>query len=418
MKVYVIGAGPAGIMAALSAARSGKDVVLIEKNEKIGKKLYITGKGRCNLTNCSSFDNFMSNIVGNPKFLFSSLRAFDCNDTMRLVEEAGTKLTVERGNRVFPESGKSSDIIKAFSNLLKESNVEVHIKEKLTKIILEDNRIVGIHTDNSYYNDVSALVIATGGMSYPATGSTGDGYKFAAMCGHRIVETVPALTGLYLNNLKTYFGELPWKDISTVQGISLKNVRADIRNKNGKTLFSEFGEMLFTDKGVSGPIILSLSSRINRLNYSDLTLSIDLKPALNNEELDSRVLRDFQSNVNKELKNSLGGLTISALIPLIIKVCGIKSDKKVNVISKEERARLVGALKDLRFGIVGAEPIERAVVTAGGVDVSEVEPSTMRSKKIENLYIAGEVLDVDALTGGYNIQLALSTGYCAGSHIK
>ena len=416
MKVYVIGGGPAGMMAAIAAHDSGEDVILIEKNEKLGKKLYVTGKGRCNVTNYSSFDNYMKNIPVNNKFLYSALKNFDCEDTMALIESENVPLKTERGNRVFPQSDKSSDIIKAFVKAISDREIRIKLNETVKSLVYNDGSVSSIITDKNQYNDVKAVILATGGVSYPATGSTGDGYFFAKIAGHNIVNPKPSLVGFYLKDVimdKKY----PFEDFSYLQGISLKNVRADII-KNGKAIYSEFGEMLFTDKGVSGPIILTLSSYVNKLDLSDITLKIDLKPALSNEELDDRLLRDFKELCNKDFKNSLNMLLPSGLIPFIVEISGIDGNKKVNSLTKEERKILLDLLKELTFTIDQLEPIERAVVTSGGINVKEIEPSTMRSKLINNLYFAGEVIDVDALTGGYNIQIALSTGYTAGIHIK
>lgn len=411
MPVYVIGAGPSGMIAAITASRRGKKVVLIEKNEKTGKKLYITGKGRCNFTNCSSFDNLIANTVSNPKFVYSALRKFGSAEAMNFIEEGGVKLKVERGNRVFPESDKSSDILKAFNRLLETAAVDVKLNETVTDIVCQNGYVTEIKTNKNTYNDVEAAIFATGGVSYPATGSTGDGYKFAKKAGHTVIRPVGALTGLELDGI---IGQDEIYPIERLVGISLKNVKASVIDGNGKALYSEFGEMLFTERGVSGPIILTLSSRINRMDLSELTLNLDLKPALSSEELDARVLRDFGENKNKALKNSLGALLINGLIPSVLSVAGVNGEIKVNALSKENRLKLVNAIKNMRFKIRCAEPIERAVVTAGGVSVKEIEPSTMRSKLVNNLYFAGETIDIDALTGGYNIQLALSTGYVAG----
>lgn len=418
MKVYVIGAGPAGIAASIAASRKGHSVTLLEKNEKIGKKLYITGKGRCNLTNACSFDEFVSNVVTNTKFLYSALRNFGAAETMSLVESGGTELKIERGNRVFPSSDKSSDIIKAFSKLLNQSGVEVRLNEKVLSLNSSDNKIIEIVTDKNSYTDCDAVIVATGGMSYPSTGSDGDGYRFAEETGHTVVPVVAALTGLRLSNMYGSGGKtFSFGNLSRLRGVSLKNVRVSVV-RNGKMLFDEFGEMIFTDRGVSGPVILTLSSKINRMDFTSLKLQIDLKPALSEEELNSRILRDFSVTLNKDFKNSLDALLPSGLIPSVIIACGIKTDKKINSVTKEERFSLVKTLKNWTFGIEGCEKLSGAVVTAGGVSVKEVNPADMRSKLVENLYFAGEVLDVDALTGGFNIQIALSTGYCAGSHIK
>ena len=418
MKVYVIGAGPAGIAASIAAARNGNSVTLLEKNEKIGKKLFITGKGRCNVTNACSFEEFISNVVSNPKFLYSSLRAFGWKDTAELIESAGVRLKTERGNRVFPLSDKSSDIIKAFSELLKRSSVDVRLNEKVLSLKHSNNRITEILTEKSLYTDCDAVVVATGGLSYPSTGSDGDGYKFAADAGHSVVPPVAALTGLYLKEMLFADGKaVPFSEFRKLQGVSLKNVRAAVVRK-GKILFDEFGEMIFTDKGVSGPIILTLSSEINRLDFSELQLVLDLKPALSEGELANRILRDFSASLNKDFKNSLDLLLPSGVISAIIASSKIKPDKKVNSVTKEERITLAKTLKNWTFNIGGTEELKNAVVTAGGVSVKEINPVNMKSKFSENLYFVGEVLDVDALTGGFNIQIALSTGYCAGSHIN
>lgn len=417
MTVYVIGAGPAGMSAAIAAAENGNGVVILEKNEKIGKKLFITGKGRCNLTNRTSFLDFTDNIVTNKKFLYSAIKNYDSEDAIRDVESVGIKLKTERGNRVFPESDKSSDILKAFDRMLKANSVKVNLNEKVIDITIKDGKIAEIITDKDSYEDVSAVVVATGGISYPATGSTGDGYRFAKIAGHTVVAPVPALTGIYLSSLISESGKrLSWDGLPKIQGISLKNVSLTICNE-GKEIVSEFGEMLFTDKGISGPIVLSGSSRINRIDLRKVTAKIDLKPALSEETLDNRLLREFSDNANKTLKNVLVKLVPSGLIPVIIAASEVFGDKKVNEITKTERKKLVETFKKLTFGVKSLEPIERAVVTAGGVSVNEIEPGSMRSKKIKNLYFAGEVIDVDAYTGGFNIQIAMSTGRCAGSHI-
>lgn len=417
MTVYVIGAGPAGMSAAIAAAENGNGVVILEKNEKIGKKLFITGKGRCNLTNRTSFLDFTDNIVTNKKFLYSAIKNYDSEDAIRDVESVGIKLKTERGNRVFPESDKSSDILKAFDRMLKANSVKVNLNEKVIDITIKDCKIAEIITDKDSYEDVTAVVVATGGISYPATGSTGDGYRFAKIAGHTVVAPVPALTGIYLSSLISESGKrLSWDGLPKIQGISLKNVSLTICNE-GKEIVSEFGEMLFTDKGISGPIVLSGSSRINRIDLRKVTAEIDLKPALSEETLDNRLLREFSDNANKTLKNVLVKLVPSGLIPVIIAASEVFGDKKVNEITKTERKKIVETLKKLTFGVKSLEPIERAVVTAGGVSVNEIEPGSMRSKKIKNLYFAGEVIDVDAYTGGFNIQIAMSTGRCAGSHI-
>ena len=416
MTVYVVGAGPAGMTAAIAAADNGNKVVILEKNEKIGKKLYITGKGRCNFTNRCSFNVFLDNVVVNKKFLFSSLKGFDCEDAISMLEGAGIPLKTERGNRVFPVSDKSSDIIKGFGRLLRERNVVVNLNEKVNSLATENGRVTKIFTDKSVYTDIEAVVVATGGISYPATGSTGDGYRFAEATGHEVVSPVPALTGLFLKNLIAANGEFPWREVPKTQGISLKNVSLKVICE-GRTVVDEFGEMLFTDRGISGPAVLTASSKINRLPLEKAYVKIDLKPALSEEILDARILRDFSEKTNCALKNAMIKLLPTGLISLILTASGIGSERKVNSVTREERKRLVDTLKGLTFSIASLEPIERAVVTSGGVSVTDIDPKTMRSKIIKNLYFAGEVIDVDALTGGYNIQIATSTGYCAGSHI-
>lgn len=415
MSVYVIGAGPAGMMAAIAAADNNNKVILLEKNEKIGKKLYITGKGRCNVTNNCVGTEFMDNVVTNKKFLYSALKQFNSEDTVELIESVGIKLKTERGRRVFPESDKSSDIIKAFAILLENRGVTVKLNENVTDLRVDNNRVTEIVTEKSTYNDVSALVIATGGISYSATGSTGDGYRFARKFGLSLVDPVPSLVGIHLSDLCVGNKRIAWEKLPKLQGLSLKNVQLSAIN-NGKTVCSEFGEMLFTDKGISGPIALTASARINRLK-GDIRLTIDLKPALTEEVLDARLLREFDVNKNKSLKNIIAELVPTSLVSLIITSAEVDGEKKVNAVTREERKRIIIALKQLTFSYGGLEPIERAVVTAGGVSVSEINSGTMRCKNIENLYFAGEVLDIDALTGGYNIQIAMSTGYLAGSRI-
>ncbi len=420
MKFFVIGGGPAGMLSAIFAARNGAEVTLIEKNEKLGKKLYITGKGRCNLTNCSGFDDYMANVVSNKKFMFSSLKEFDAKRCMDFFESIGLPLKVERGNRVFPQSDKSSDVIKALQRELTRLNVDVRLNEKVTKINGDNGTITSIVTDkNTYVPD--KVLIATGGVSYPATGSTGDGYNFAKKLGHNVIPSAPALVGIKLKYGITVHNKatIQLSQLGKLQGLSLKNVSAKIIDKDtNKVLFEEFGEMLFTAKGVSGPIILTLSSKINRLNLSSLLLSIDLKPALNEQQLDNRIVRDFTQNSNKMLKNVLSLLVPSSLITSIIKLSGINGEKFVNTVTKVERKNLITSLKNLTFDLDDFEDISTAIVTAGGIDIKEINPKTMQSKIIKNLYFAGEVIDVDALTGGYNLQIAFSTAYSVSKYIN
>ena len=409
MKVFIVGGGPAGMMCAITSARNGADVTIIEKNEKLGKKLYITGKGRCNLTNKSDIDNYMNNIVTNNKFMISSLREFDSDACINFFESLGLSLKTERGNRVFPASDKSSDVINVLKKEIERLNITVLYNETVIRLNSDNKSITEIITDkNTYVPD--KVIIATGGITYPLTGSTGSGYRFGEATGHKIIPQKPGLVGL---KLKKDYADLP-----KMQGISLKNVTASIIEKNtNKKIFEEFGEMLFTQTGVSGPIILTLSSRINRLNFNSLKLSVDLKPSLTEKQLDARLLKDFSKNINKQLKNSLSELLPSGLIlPFIIK-SDIAVDKTVNTITKEERKRLVHTLKNFDFDLLDTEPVSSGIITSGGICVRDINPKTFQSKLIKNLYFIGEVIDVDALTGGYNLQIAFSTGYCAGKHI-
>ncbi|MGI6701619.1 MAG: NAD(P)/FAD-dependent oxidoreductase [Christensenellales bacterium] len=401
MSLIVIGAGPAGMICAGAAAERTKGVKLIERNEKLGKKLYITGKGRCNVTNNCSIDFFILNVITNPKFLHSAIYAFTPADAIAFYENQGIKLKVERGGRVFPESDKSNDIIKAHIKHLNDNNVEIMLNTRVKSLIIEGGAVKGVALYDGSTLMSDAVVIASGGVSYPATGSTGDGYILARQAEHSIIAPKPALTPLIL------------KERIDSEGLSLKNVRASVINSNNKVIASEFGEMLFTDNGVSGPIILTLSSRINKLN-DKLRLSIDLKPALTHEQLDLRILRDFSDLNNRDFINSLSGLLPKSLIPEVVKRSGIDPRIKVNEINRNMRLNLIKIIKDLNFTISGLDIIDNAIVTSGGVNVKEVNPGTMQSKLVSGLYFAGEVLDYDALTGGFNIQAALSTGYLAG----
>ena len=402
-EVIVIGAGPAGIMAAIHASKK-HNVTILDGNDRIGKKLFITGKGRCNVTNSKDISEFFDYIPGNPHFLYSALYSYTNEDTMNFFENVGIKLKVERGGRVFPMSDKSSDIIKGLSIGLKESNVQVKLNSKVTNIIYDANKIVGVEINNStkLYGDY--FIIATGGASYPLTGSRGEGQKFAKKLGHTIIELKPSLVPIELNE--------SW--LKDLMGLSLKNISLSIL-KNNKVLYKNQGEMLFTNYGISGPLVLSGSRYVK--NEGNYEAAIDLKPALNESELDKRIQKDFLKYQNKEFKNALDDLLPKKLIPLIINLSNIPLDKKVNVITKEERKKLLHILKDLRVKIKGLRPIEEAIVTAGGVNTLEIDPSTMKSKIISNLSFAGEVIDVDAFTGGYNVQIALSTGYIAGNSI-
>lgn len=399
----VIGAGPAGMMAALEASKSSR-VILLEANEKLGKKLFITGKGRCNITNAKDISEFFDYIPGNPSFLYSALYSFTNENTMELFEKAGVKLKIERGGRVFPESDKSSDIINAFQKELLKSNVEIRFKTKLNEMIKFNDRIEYIVLDNNQRIYADNYILCTGGKSYPLTGSTGEGFIISQKLGHNIVSLKPSLVPI----------ELKEEWVRELQGLSLKNVEFKIY-KDKKKLFSEFGEMLFTHFGVSGPIVLSGSRVVD--SSMQMYAEIDLKPALSDDELDRRIQHDFEEYKNKDIKNSLNELLPQKLINRIIWAAGIPEDKKVHSITKQERRNLAYTIKHFRFTIKGLRPIEEAIVTAGGVDTKEIDPSTMRSKLINNLFFAGEVIDVDAYTGGYNIQIALSTGYIAGKAV-
>lgn len=400
-KVIVAGGGAAGMMAAAAASDAGKDVTIFEKNEKLGKKLFITGKGRCNLTNTGDIDDFMDNIPGNSNFLYSAFYTFFNNDIMSFMENLGVKLKVERGNRVFPESDKSSDIIKAFERKLSSNNVHIKYNSKIDDIIIGGGKIKGVLSGGREFS-CDSLIIACGGKSYPLTGSTGDGYVFAQKAGHSIVHLRPSLVPLVVE--EDYIKEL--------QGLSLKNVSVKILSR-GRTVFEDFGEMLFTHFGLSGPIILS-SSRFVVDKLPGVTAVINLKPALSEEQLDKRLQRDFQKYSRKMFKNSLDDLLPQKLIPVIIRLSGIDENKEVDQITREERTNLVRLLQNLTFHIKDTRPFNEAIITAGGVSIKEIDPGTMESKLVKGLYFAGEIIDVDALTGGYNLQIAFSTGYCAG----
>ncbi len=402
MKVIVIGGGASGMISAIMQKSKGFDVTLIEKNEKLGKKLYITGKGRCNLTNDCDVEEFLLNVVSNPKFMLSSINTFSPSDTISFFESLGLKLKTERGNRVFPLSDKSSDVIKALQNRLEKLGVDIHFNETAISIKTDGNRILGIITDKcEYFAD--KVIVATGGITYPSTGSTGDGFTFAKSVNHTVTDLYPSLCGI---NLK---GE----DYKELQGLTLKNVKLSAK-QNGKEFYSEQGEMLFTHYGISGPLVLTCSALIARRNKSDIKLSIDLKPALSEKQLDERILRDFALNKNKEFKNSLDALLPKALIPLVIERSNIPSYKKISVITSKERENLVKVIKNLEFDFISLRGVNEAVITSGGVSVKEINPKTMESKIIKGLYFVGEVLDVDAFTGGFNLQIAFSTGYSAG----
>lgn len=400
MNVVVIGGGPAGMMSAISASKKGDKVILLEKNEKLGKKLYITGKGRCNITNDCDNKTFIANVCTNPKFMLGAINKFDTTSTIKFCQDCGLKVKVERGNRVFPQSDKSSDFIKILERELALQKVDVRLNSNVTKIEIKDNVVCGVWIDEQFIS-CDKVVVATGGMSYPSTGSTGDGYKFARSVGHNVTPIYPALVGINLV-----------ENVSELAGVTLKNVTCSVV-RDGKVLAQENGEMLFTHTGVSGPIILTISSLINKMQ-GKMQLVIDLKPALDEKTLDNRLLRDFERNNNKEFKNAIGDLTIKALLPIVVEKSRINPNKKVNQITKEERAKLVYTLKNLTYTIRELCGLSSAIVTSGGVDVKEINPKNMQSKLVKGLFFVGEVLDIDALTGGFNIQIAMSTGYVAG----
>ena len=402
--VIVVGGGAAGMMAAVFAARNGQNVQLLEKNKKLGKKLFITGKGRCNITNAADIEDLFTAVISNPKFLYSGFYSFTNQQVIDFFEELGVKTKVERGERVFPVSDHSSDVIAAFSRELKSLGVSVSLHTEVKELLCEQDKVCGVLLTNGKKMKADAVIVATGGISYPSTGSTGDGYRFAKEAGHKVTELLPSLVPMEVR--QWYAKEL--------QGLSLRNI--EIRITDGKKkLYEEFGEMLFTHYGVTGPVILSASSVVGKtLRKKELTLHIDLKPALSEEQLDKRILREFDANHNKQYKNSIDSLFPAKLKPVMIELSEIEPEKKVNEITKEERQRLVHLIKDFTMTLTGLRGYNEAIITKGGVSVKEIDPGTMESKIIKGLYFAGEVLDLDAVTGGYNLQIAWSTGYLAG----
>ncbi len=409
-KVLIVGGGAAGMLAAVIAARNGASVIIFEKNEKVGKKLFITGKGRCNLTNACERAELYGNITANGKFLFSAFENFDNSDLMEFFEKLGLKLKVERGKRVFPESDKSSDVIKSLKEELDRLGVEIRLNTEVKGFEFVDGRC-RLKTIDKHKNTVTetgdSLIIATGGLSYPSTGSTGDGYEFAKKVGHTVTKLVPSLVGIETKE------EYP----SELQGLSLKNVSLTLENEKGKKLYSELGEMLFTHYGISGPLALSASSYIADAKAKGKEpgrLYIDLKPGIAQQELDARILKDFSGEMNKSFRNSLDMLLPQSMIPVIVRLSGIDPDKKVNSVTREERQELVKLLKHLELTVSGLRDFNEAIITKGGVSVKEIDPKTMESKLCPGLYFAGEVLDLDAVTGGFNLQIAWSTGYAAG----
>lgn len=406
-KVLIIGGGAAGMMAAIAAAYNGNEVHVFEKNEKNGKKLFITGKGRCNITNASDIENHFANIMRNSKFLYSAYHCLDSYGVCTMIESAGVETKIERGNRVFPLSDKSSDVIYALNKMMRDIGVNIHLKSEIVSVSKENENII-LKEKNGKKHIGDTCIIATGGISYPVTGSTGDGYKFAEKIGHTITERYPSLVPF---NIKEEF-------CKELQGLSLKNVELKIQDETGKQYYSEMGEMLFTHFGISGPLVLSASGHISdKLKEHQFIAKIDLKPALSNEALDKRILKDFEENINRNFNNSLDKLLPKKLIPVIVELSGINQYKKVHEITKEERENLVKLIKELKMSISGARGYNEAIITKGGVSVKDINPKTMESKIVPGIYFAGEVLDIDALTGGYNLQVAWSTGYLAGSSI-
>ncbi len=403
--VIVVGAGGAGCMAAGFAAKNGLNTILIDKNERIGRKVMITGKGRCNVTNNCDERDFLSNVRTNPRFLYSALYSFSPSDTMAFFENLGVKLKTERGNRVFPVSDKSVDVVDALDKFLKQNKVS-RKTSSVEALIIENGEVKGVKTADGEKLLSKKVVVATGGKSYPQTGSDGSGYTLAKQAGHTIISPQPSLIPIITNE------DYP-KDM---QGLSLKNVTLTLK-ENGKTLYSEMGEMLFTHFGVSGPLVLSASCHMNAGNLKNYTLSIDLKPALSTDQLDERILRDFDKYKNRDFFNSLCDLLPRKMIPVIVSLSGIEGERKVHQITKNERQTLVNLIKNLTLTPKAFRPIEEAIITSGGVKVDEVDPKNMKSKKVSGLYFAGEILDVDAYTGGYNLQIAFSTGALAGNRI-
>lgn len=410
--IIVVGAGAAGTMAAITAARNGQNVILLEKNEKIGKKIFITGKGRCNVTNACDVEDLFSNVLEHSKFLYSAFYGFDNQAVMSFFEEAGCKLKIERGQRVFPESDHSSDIIRALAKELDNFGVKTMLNTQVVEVLTEKSEVgvkaVGVRLKNGQRLEADSVIVATGGISYVLTGSTGDGYEFAKKCGHTIAETSPALVPFSVKE--------EW--CRQLQGLSLRNVTATVEVE-GKKIYSDFGEMLFTHYGVSGPLILSASSYyVHKSKGKNAKLYIDLKPALTKEQLDKRILREFDDNKNKQFKNAIASLFPTKLQPIMPQLANIDSGKQVNEITKEERERFVNVIKRMELTITGIRDYNEAIITKGGISLKEINPSTMESKIVRGLYFAGEVLDLDALTGGFNLQIAWSTGHLAGESVS
>ena len=406
-KVVIIGGGAAGMLASVIAAEQGAQVLVLEKNEKLGKKLFITGKGRCNVTNACGREELFSAVLRNPKFLYSAFTAFDNRAMMDFLEQSGVRLKVERGNRVFPASDHSSDIIRALEKRMQQAGVTVRLHTEVSELCTFGDRVTGVKLTDGSILPADAVIVATGGLSYPSTGSTGDGYRFAKNLGLRVTDCRPSLVPLLTK--EDY--------IPRLQGLALKNTGLVVRSGK-KVLYKDFGELLFTHCGVTGPMILSASAYLDRQldKETELQAYLDLKPALTEEQLDARILREFDAAPNKQFKNVIGVLFPSSLTPVIIELCRIPGDRQIHDISKPERRSLVTLTKAFPFTITGIGEFKEAVITRGGVSVKEIDPSTMEAKQVSGLYFAGEVLDLDAVTGGYNLQIAWSTGYLAGLH--
>ena len=398
--VFVVGGGAAGMMAAITAAENGAQVTLLERNDRLGKKLYITGKGRCNVTNDCAPEDFFQNVPRNPRFLYSAVYAFPPREVMAWFEARGCALKTERGNRVFPQSDKSASVIDALRAELRRLGVRV-LQERALDIVTQDGAVCGIETDGGFHK-TERVILATGGCSYPQTGSTGDGYRMLEKLGHTIVPPVGSLVPLVE---KGY-------DCKQMQGLALKNVTLRLVNQKGKTVFEEFGELLFTHFGLSGPVVLSASAHMNEKD--SYTVLLDLKPALDEQKLDLRLLRDFEKFQNRDFENALVELLPRSMIPVIVRRSGIPAEEKVHSITREQRRALLELMKRFPVEIACKAPVEEAIVTSGGVKVSEIEPGTMQSKRVRGLYVAGELLDVDAYTGGFNLQIAWATGRAAG----
>ena len=403
--VLVIGGGPAGLMCAATAAKRGKKVILIDKNNILARKLRITGKGRCNITNSADISEFIGMVCSNPNFMYSAFYTFTNQDVINFFEEMKVPLKEERGGRIFPVSDSAKDVAEALIEYAKKCGVILK-KDEVTRILYSDGAVEGVNTKSSGKIECSSVVIATGGVSYPLTGSTGDGYVFATDAGHKIVNPEPSLIPLVVSE----------KYVTDLQGLSLKNIAIKVKN-GSKCVYDDFGEMLFTHFGLSGPVILSASSNLKKIGEINYKLYIDLKPALDETQLDKRIQRDFEKYINKNFSNSLDDLLPQKLIPVIVKLSGIEPFLKVHQISREQRLTLCHLIKNLEFTITGVRPIEEAIITRGGVSVKEINPSTMESKLVSGLFFAGEVIDVDAYTGGFNLQIAFSTGYLAGLNV-